>query len=346
MTETDARLQEVLKEHFDPKWGSPFWLERRAGLGFDPLRDIATISDIHRFGPTPIHLMSSHPVEHFIPRKYHDQLDSFVLSETGGTTGSPKRTAYSREEFDEAFVDPFVAAARRVGFPRGLHWLYVGPSGPHVIGKAARACAAALDSMDPFMVDFDPRWVRKFPAGSMTHARYIEHVLAQAEAVLKTQRIGVLFATPPVLSALGRRLPEEIREEIRGVHLGGLPADRDFLEALDSDWFPNAVVLGGYGNSLAGICPQLATSADGLPEYYPHGHRLVVDVTPTPDGSRGRVIFHRLDRSCFLPNVIERDEAGRIESGSDAQLDGFQRYGLRDPRPAAVNRPESQAALY
>lgn len=346
MTALNERMQAVLAEHFDPTWGSPFWLERLSELGFDPVRDIRTVDELWRFGPTSLERMATHPIEHFIPQRYHKHLRNFVLAESGGTSGPPKRTAYLQQEFEEAFVLPFVAAAQRVRFPRNVHWLFIGPSGPHIIGKAARACAAALGSMEPFTVDFDPRWVRKLPAGTMAHNRYLEHVAQQAEAVLLTQSIGVLFSTPPVLTALGQRLPRAVRMHIQGVHLGGLPSSPEFLHSLESEWFPNAVVLGGYGNSLAGVCPQVASSPNGLPDYAPHGDRLIVDVASDDDGPRGQVVFHRLDRSCFLPNVYERDWAERIELDATTIASGFGRAGLRDPRAIAVGQVENQAALY
>lgn len=346
MTGADNRMQAALAEHFDPKWGSPYWLERRSELAFDPLHDIQTVADLWRFGPTSLERMATHPVEHFIPQRYHHDLQDFVLTESGGTSGPPKRTAYSQREFEEAFVLPFVAAAQRVRFPWYVHWLFIGPTGPHIIGKAARACAAALSSMEPFTVDFDPRWVRKLPAGTMAHSRYVEHVIQQAEAILLTQSIGVLFATPPVLTALGQRLPHEVRMRVQGVHVGGLPSSPDFLRSLESKWFPNAVVLGGYGNSLAGLCPQVGLSSSGLPEYAHHGDRLIVDVAPNDDGPRGQVMFHRLDLSCFLPNVYERDWAERIELDATAIAAGFGPVGLRDPRALAVGQVEDKAALY
>ena len=346
MTGPDGRLHAVLAEHFDPKWGSPYWLERLSELDFDPIRDIQTVGDLWRFGPTSLERMATHPIEHFIPQRYHRDLRDFVLTESGGTSGPPKRTAYLQREFEEAFVLPFVAAARRVRFPRDVHWLFIGPTGPHIIGKAARACAAALGSMDPFTVDFDPRWVRKLPPGTMAHNRYLEHVAKQAEAVALTQSIGVLFTTPPVLTALGQRLPRAVRMRVQGVHLGGLPSSPDFLHSLETEWFPNAVVLGGYGNSLAGLCPQVGSSPNGLPEYAQHGDRLIVDVVSDDDGPRGQVIFHRLDRSCFLPNVFERDSAERFELDATVIAAGFGPVGLRDPRATAVGQVEDQAALY
>lgn len=140
----DARLVEVVDLHFDPRWGAPYWLERAKTLGFDPRVAVRCIEDLARFGPMPTEELARRPVENFLPRKHHARLHECISSETGGTTGPPKRTLFLREEFDAAFVAPFLAAAALIGFPRNVHWLFIGPSGPHVIGKAARACATAM----------------------------------------------------------------------------------------------------------------------------------------------------------------------------------------------------------
>ncbi|HNR31205.1 MAG TPA: hypothetical protein PKI11_09970 [Candidatus Hydrogenedentes bacterium] len=327
-----AHLSRIMDVHFDPRWGAPYWLERAPQLGFDPRRHVACLDDLDRFGPFPTDVLATRPIEDFIPRRFHDRLPEFITTETGGATGPPKRTAFRRDEFEAAFVAPFLEAAARARFPRNVHWLYIGPSGPHVIGKAARACAVAMGSVDPFMVDFDPRWARRLPDDSLARERYLEHVLAQAGAVLRSQRIAVIFATPPVLRALGERLPPELREAVTGIHLGGMATDPEFQRRLGEEWFPNAVALSGYGNSLAGMCPQLKCGSDAPPEYYPYGNRLVLRVDVPEGATRGRVRFHRLDESAFLPNVVERDEAE--PAVADAQTPGFQREGVRDPRPA------------
>jgi hypothetical protein len=339
------RLARVLATHFDPRWGSPFWLERAAALGFDPRREIRTVADLARLGPMPLDALASRPLEHFLPRRFHDCPAELVTAETGGTTGPPRRTAFLRDEFVEAFVAPFLAAARLLGFPRRASWLFVGPSGPHPIGKAARACAQAMDSIDPFSVDFDPRWARRLPPDSLARRRYLEHVLEQATAILASQRIGVVFATPPVLAALAGRLDPERRAAIAGIHLGGLAAAPGFWKEL-AGWFPNAKVMGGYGNSLAGMCPQLAPDPSEPPEYFPHGARLVLGVEPSDASPRGRVRFHRLDESCFLPNVLERDEAGRAAPPAAAGAAGFTLPGLRDPRPPETAPEAKSPGLY
>ncbi|MCC6145220.1 MAG: hypothetical protein IT368_15545 [Candidatus Hydrogenedentes bacterium] len=336
----DKWLQHILALHFDSDQGTPFWLDQRAALGFDPLSDIRRIGDLVRFPPFPREALAGRPVEDFVPRRFHAQLAEFITSETGGTTGPPARTVFRKEEFHAAFVAPFVAAAKRTGFPRGENWLFIGPSGPHPIGKAARLCAEALGSMDPFMVDFDPRWARKLDPASLARKRYVDHVLAQAESVLMTQQMGVIFATPPVLAALGEHLPAPKREAVRGVHLGGMAADQDFWRRLTMEWFPNAVCLSGYGNSLCGMCPQIALNPEAPPEYFPHGNRLILETGEANASGRGEVRFHRLDESGFLPNVIERDEAEVVSPPADAAAEGFTLPGLRDPRP-----PDAQPGL-
>lgn len=346
MEEIDDRLQEILHVHFDTRWGSPFWLRLRSEFSFDPLTDIRNVADLVHFGPTPIELLAKLPVEEFIPRKYHDRLSEFVVAETSGATGPPKRTAYLSDEFRMAFVEPFLAGAAAVKFPKDRHWLYIGPSGPHIIGKAARECAIALGSMDPFTVDFDPRWSQKLPSGSMARNRYLEHVLQQAESVLKSQDIGVLFSTPPVLAALGERLDLTQRESIAGIHLGGVAAEEGFWDALTNEWFPNAVAMGGYGNSLAGMCPQLIADTYFPPTYFPYGERLVLDIDSPNESGRGQVLFHRLDHSCFLPNVLERDEAEGIRIEEHSHLKGFQQFGICDPRPPLRAKTTLKEALY
>ena len=346
MIDTSEHLREILDLHFDPVWGAPYWLHADRDLGFDPRREIETVGDLNRFPAFPLHELASRPVTDFIPRRYHDQLSGFVTAETGGATGAPKCTAYHPDDFHGAFIAPFTHAAELLHFPRDRHWLFVGPSGPHVIGKAARYCAAALGSIDPFSVDFDPRWVRKLPQGSLGRTRYLEHVLEQALRVTAVQDIGVLFSTPPVLEALGQRMPAEAREQIAGIHLGGMAPEPGFWERLGAA-FPHAVTLSGYGNSLAGVCPEVSVRVGEQPVYVAHGARLIVDVRTEPGESRGPVCFHRLDRACFLPHVVEGDEGERCEVDSaEAVALGFHTGGIRDPRPATRYQAKRQEGLY
>lgn len=346
MINQNDHLREILDIHFDPEWGAPFWLEAEPSLHFDPRRDLNCIRDLDEFPAFPLDELARRSVKDFIPRRYHDRLSGFVTAETGGATGTPKCTAYHPDDFEAAFVTPFVAAARLLKFPRDRHWLFIGPSGPHVIGKAARCCAAALGSIDPFSVDFDPRWVRKLPAGSLGRTRYLEHVLEQALRVTSTQEIGVLFSTPPVLETLGQRMPASQRECITGIHLGGMAPEPGFFGRLATA-FPHAITLSGYGNSLAGVCPEVGARIGEMPLYVAHGPRLVLGIDSPVGDARGPVCFHRLDRSCFLPRVIEGDEASLVHVEYPGTVEaGFQRTGICDPRPAAIHTTTRGEGLY
>jgi len=360
-TATDAltaRLQHVIGLHFDPDGGSPYWIEKARQLDIDADRQIRCIEDLALLGPMDEAALSERPIEDFIPKSLMHKKTEFIFAETAGTIGRPKFAVHMAEEFQAAFVDPFVAAARRVDFPEKLNWLFVGPTGPHIIGKAAQSCARALGSPDVFGVDFDPRWAKKLAVGSFAIKRYLEHVEAQALRVLEVQEIGVIFSTPAVLESLANKISTEKCMHIKGVHLGGMSASAQFMNSM-ADMFPDAVVLSGYGNTLFGMMPQLDyDEANGF-DYYPQGNRLIVQIVQYDESNnaqfqnrsveydkRGQVLVHRLDEVQFIANMVERDTAVRIEPRADAASDGFVLDGIRDPGPIITENTKPVIGLY
>lgn len=352
----DDRVQAVIDLHFHPRHGSRYWLGRQAALGWDVRAGVRSAADLWRLGPTPADDLRRFPVRDFIPAAFHRRLDLFVTGETAGTSGAPCATAYSRADFAAAFVTPFLRAADATGFPRGLPWLWVGPSGPHVIGKVVRELARRTGSPDPFSVDFDPRWAKRLADGSLARRRYLDHVTGQALDVLAREDVGVLFSTPPALTALAARMTDRQREAVRGVHYGGMridPAAVNEFRVL----FPNAVHLAGYGNTLFGVVMELADGHRTAMDYYPLGDRVRFEVVradspgggppePVAPGERGRVLFHRLDPSGLLVNVLERDEAESIPPGPAVLALGGGACGLRDPGPPAALAGALRQGLY
>jgi thienamycin biosynthesis protein ThnN len=341
----DNRLARILGIHFDPQGGAPYWLEREAELGIDAHAQIRSVSDLPHLGSMDETALAIRPIEDFIPKSLLHRRSELIIAETAGTLGRAKFCVHRRDEFRQAFVDPFVAAAGRVAFPRGLNWLFIGPTGPHIIGKAAIACANAMGSPDPFTIDLDPRWAKKLPPGSFGYRRYLEHVMAQAMTIIESQNVGVLFSTPIVLENIASQIDLRRRNEIRAIHLGGVSVSPQ-QRALFVDKFPNAVILSGYGNSLFGVLPELTFSpAEGF-GYYPQGTRLIVRIVPTdggtsqdrlqldvPFGQRGQVVISRLDETQLIANLMERDSAVRVARPSGAVSDGFGTDGVRDPKP-------------
>jgi len=336
-TDVSARLRHVLSVHLDPRGGSRYWLERQQRLGMDLRREIRSPDDLTRLEPMSPLELTRRPLLDFVPRALHVRRQEWLPVQTGGATGTPAWTVYSPEEFRAAFVAPFAAAAGHVGFPRGGLWLYAGPSGPHVIGRAARELARVCGAPEPFSIDFDPRWARKLPDGSFAQQRYLQHVVDQTLDVLRSHEIEVLFTTPPLLSALAPRMSETQRLRVRGVHYGGTRLSAAQLAKFQREVFPAATHLAGYGNTLFGCCLELEVGVDRVPCYFPHGERLLLRVveseaTPPP---RGTVMFSRLDETVLLINVRERDAGEQVPPPANAPP-GFRLAGIRDPGPGAA----------
>jgi hypothetical protein len=356
--DAEARLRDLLGLHFHPKLGSAYWLARQDRLGWDVRDRVRAADDLWRLGPTPADDLRR-PLRDFIPRALHGQWPRFVIGETAGTSGAPRATAYRDDEFQAAFVAPFLRVAEATGFPRGEPWLWVGPSGPHIIGKVVRELARQTGSMDPFSVDFDPRWAKRLADGSLARQRYLDHVTTQALDVLRREQVGVLFITPPALAALAEKLSDGEREAIHGIHYGGMslaPAKVNHLRAA----FPRAVHLAGYGNTLFGVVMEVADALRQALDYFPLDDRVLFHVVDwagggaapqwpprvLAQGETGRVLFHRLDESCLLVGVVERDQAERIAPSAAARALGGRHDGLRDPRPPEALAGRLQLGLY
>jgi len=335
----DEYVCRILAIHFDAREGAAYWLERERTLGLDARREIRTLEDLTLLGPMDEDALRSRPIMDFVPRSQRGNLAGAVMTETGGTTGKPKRSLFSRSEFRAAFVEPFVRVAEAAGFPRGGLWLWVGPSGPHVIGQAAAACAAALDSPQPFAIDFDPRWFRKLPAESLARERYLNHLLEQAIDVISCEPVSVIFTTPAILRRLAERMTAEQRGRVRGVHYGGMRVESELLQSAQSEWFSNAVHLAGYGNSLFGVCMEFGGPSDRRLRYHPLGARHQVRVEED-----GRVWMSRLDPTVLIANLRERDIAESVPSPDTPWADFGP--GLEDPRPDAERVTSQNLGIY
>lgn len=356
----DERLRELLALHFHPRHGSEYWLRRQERLGWDVRDRVRNLDDLWRLGPTTPADLRNFPLRSFLPRAWHRQAPRFVIGETAGTSGVPLTTAYRDDEFQSAFIEPFLRVAEATGFPKGEPWLWVGPSGPHIVGKVVRELARQTGNMDPFSVDFDPRWAKKLAEGSLARRRYLEHVTSQVLDVLRREEVGVLFITPPALAALTERLSDRQREAIHGIHYAGMSLTAETVNNFRAS-YPRAVHLAGYGNTLFGVVMEMADTPRQNIDYFPLSERLEFHVVEWSGddaasavwpprrcqrGQVGRVLFHRLDESCLLIGVVERDEAERVAPSTGAQALGGWADGLRNPRPAVPLAGRLQLGLY
>ena len=95
----DAHVKEIVRWHFSPDTGCPFWLERAKQMDFDPLKDVNGYADLHKFGEFEDEWLRGGPVRRWVPKAYADK--PIYVFETGGTTGIPK----SRIDVDDFRID-------------------------------------------------------------------------------------------------------------------------------------------------------------------------------------------------------------------------------------------------
>lgn len=325
--ELNGRLRTLLSWHFSERTGSPFWLGKRETLGFDPLTEVHGIADLVRFPDISAELRTV-PADRLIPRGLRGQ--PFRVYDSGGTTGSPKRIVDSSSR--SALLEWAHERLCATGVPASGHWLHLGPSGPHVIGYDVSQYAARGGLF--YTVDLDPRWVKRLLVAGQSDRvdEYVGHLLDQAETILETQDIAVLNTTPPLLEAICARprLYDLVRERVQAIIWSGTSLSAEGLRQLDQVFFPEASVIGVYGNSLMGVAPQRpAVPEDPYPcvfEPFPATTRLeLVDAEgqPVAYGQRGRVRLHMLSQEMFLPNILERDTAVRVRPREGVVVDGL-----------------------
>jgi hypothetical protein len=350
------QLNKTLSLHLDIKGGSLYWLRKQDQLGFNIQQRVQSIADLAELGPFDLDDLSRYPLEDFIPRSLLGQR-RLITGETGGATGKPKVTAYFKDEFLQAFIEPFIKTTAWNEKSYYGHWLWVGPSGPHIIGKAARRIAEITTGCDGFSVDFDPRWYRSLTPESIGRRRYMDHLIAQAMSIVKQQTICYLFSTPVVLLALAEKMTERQQQAITFIYLGGMAVTVDALNAL-GNYFPNARFLCGYGNTLFGVSHEQTAHrpVDKGPVYFPDSDRIVVQLIsqdenladserirrPVNYGERGQVMMHRFDQSCFLANVIERDCGIRMAEPEGSGVGD----GIGSPQPAATKSFTVENGIY
>lgn len=330
----DAHVRETVAWHFDPDTGSPFWLERAAGLGFDPRREVRGYADLALFGHFQDDWLRGGPLRRWVPRGLAGK--PLYAFETGGTTGVPK-TRVNVEDFQIDYQQ-FSATLSDESFPPGSDWLMLGPTGPRRLRLAIEHLAQHRGGI-AFHVDLDPRWVTRLVAEQRMKEleEYKEHVVAQGLTVLRAHDdVQCLFTTPKLLAALAGKI-DLARAGIRGIFCGGTEMNAQFHRFAREELVPGVDFVPTYGNTLMGLAcsrPFVPGSDDYSIVYYAPQPRAVLEVVDPDDpgravdcGETGRVMLTTLTREFFMPRFLERDEAERA-----APIDPYPWDGVRDLR--------------
>ncbi len=325
-------IQEAMEWHFGPDTGSPFWLSRAKTFDFDPRKDISTVDDLRLF-PNVVDELRDVRVTDLIPRGYPPEAGQPVIGESGGTTGSPKRVIWMPETQARA-TDWHAAGLAEHGPIRPGGWLCMGPTDPHMAGTLIRDTASRFGAVC-FLLDLDPRWVKRCIArGALEEVKlYVEHVVDQAEWILRSQEIAVLYSTPPLLEALCERdgLVDLINERTQIIGWGGTKMDTATRNRFQNEIFPGAKLVGGYASTMiiGGMVERAGAEADAPAVFDPPAPFTVFSVVApetgetVPYGERGQVLQHHISRGMFLPNNLERDTAIRVPHRSSEVSDAI-----------------------
>ena len=331
----DAHVREIVAWHFDPKTGSPFWLERAAKVfDFDPIKDVGGFDDLKIFGPFEDEWLRGGPVRRWVPKGLADK-PKYVF-ETGGSTGVPK-SRVNIEDFQRDY-EIFGDNLSDETFPRGADWLMLGPTGPRRLRLAIEHLAQYRGGIS-FFVDLDPRWVNKLIRRSEFQELelYKQHTIDQALTILRAHdNIKCLFTTPKLLEGLCEKISLP-RMGITGIFCGGTEMNAQFNRFAREELVPGIDFVPTYGNTLMGLAsPKPFDPADNYSiTYYPPLPRAVFEIV-NPDelnekrdyDERGRVLLTTLTREFFCPRFPERDEGFRAQPCERYPWDGVRDLGL------------------
>ncbi|KIF76843.1 arylcarboxylate reductase [Streptomyces sp. 150FB] len=324
-TDIDAWTRRVLRRHFDPATGSPYWLARRAELDFDPL-EITRYEELTRFGPFSLAELRELAPSELVPSDVPRPLAGRIW-ESGGTTGAPCRVFYTGA-MAEHHSQWRRFGLELAGFEQGRTWLYACPSGPHIVGRGANQIAEMYGST-VYTMDLDPRWIKRLIRNNQLAMMntYVEHTIEQMTDILETGRIDYLETTPAIMQALINRHPELVAG-LSGVGLGGTQLSPQMYREI-AGALGDGVIGSTYGNTFGCAAGLPAERGGDVLPYLPNYPQVTMAVVDRDDqeriveyGETGQVRLTVLHDDLFLPNILERDQAERFDTGARWPSDG------------------------
>jgi hypothetical protein len=330
----DIHVREIVRWHFDPETGCPFWLDYARKLDFDPREAVQTYDDLRKLGHFQDDWLRGGPIRRWLPRGLEGQ--PIYAFETGGSTGLPK-TRLNVRDFQTDY-EIFGDNLSEEGFPRGGDWLMLGPTGPRRLRLAIEHLAQHRGGAC-FFVDLDPRWVNRLVKDGRHREMeaYKEHVIDQALKVLRGHDgVRCLFTTPKLLEALASKIDLK-KAGITGIFCGGTEMNAQFNRFAREELCPGVEFVPTYGNTLMGLaCDKPFDPADNYAiTYYPPLPRAVFEIVHPDDPDRpvdydetGRVLLTTLTKEFFMPRFPERDEGERARPCEAYPWDGVRNLRL------------------
>jgi len=342
----DEWTRHVVETHFHPDEGTPFWLEWEREHDLDVRSVVSEFRELHEiFEPFDEDVLRTIDIERFHPASLDGERRAY---ETSGTTGDPKRIIMS-----EYWREQTRWATRLLpeSFSRGNVLMLGPPGGANNAGIFVQHLAHEWDALS-FHVNMDPRWAKRLSRENQDRFdEYVDHLLDQAEGVLATQDVVVLFTTSRFLER--PRVRDLVAEyDVEAVYHGGTTLDRDTHRVFREEWYADVALAGEYGNTLVGVAQEAPPHLRGPVEReyhldnvpaYPYFVPEVVDEDGdlVGYGERGTIRLTVLNEEFFLPLLYERDEATRIQGINPLNWDW-----IRDPGTASQRQHETMEGVY
>lgn len=359
-TDLDTHIRNIIKLHFDDEAGSPYWIRMKRHLSFDPKRDISGYHDLVTFfgadesyeGLSPEGLR--YRARDLVPKKYQNPEFRFYAS--GGRTGTPKWTAWIDEGGWQRVLALLNDCLDDAGVETGRDWAYVGPTGPHQYGFAARDIARQRGGQ--FLpIDLDPRWVRTAKTDGTLRENgvvneYVIHLKSQIQDLLTQHEtnIGIITSTPTLIEGLAES-GVLYEMDLDGVIFAGQAMTPENYRAIEQQL--DAPLLGLYGNTVMGVSPQAAFDYDtNTFVYQPRSNLAVIEVVDPEQltngeyerveyGQRGQAVLHVLREGLFAPYFIESDTVDRLEPTDRHRVDA-----VGNPDIPESKREEIEEGVY
>jgi phenylacetate-coenzyme A ligase PaaK-like adenylate-forming protein len=324
----DAHTREIIKWHFSPETGCPFWLEWARKNNFDAIKEVKSFADIVKFPHFIDDWLRDEQNERWVPKAYEGK--PFNIFETGGTTGMPKqRIGWNDYKVDYSEFSDKISDEH---FPRGGAWLMMGPTGPRRLRLAIEHLANVRGS-SCYFIDLDPRFVKKVISAKQFDVakQYMAHVVDQAATILKHRKVSGLFTTPKLLEALAEKV-NLWDAGIRGVFCGGTTMAPQYVRFIVEEVLEGRIgFYPTYGNTLMGLAASVPLRPEdnfSITYYAPQPRAVLRVVNPNKTeetvayNAWGRVELTTLTKEFFMPRFLERDEAIRREPRPPYAWDG------------------------
>ena len=323
-------LANIIETHFNPKNGTPYWIKKKEGLGFDPKKDVTSIDDLVHFSNANEADLRNYPIEYFMPRNIPK--NDFDIGESSGTTGPKKRIPWHREITSD-IIGFYDFNLDLWGIKKGINFLAIGPSGLYErhIQNVAKGRGGLC-----FFIGIEPKGMKDALSGvswfkpwKLRHlVQYMKPITEEFNQIMKQQDIGVMISAPQMLKKYPKEMDVSNLEAVLWGGVGLTPTDYGELK----DMYGKTKVTGWYGNIFWGPAFNMPAKDNELRYYppFPYASFEIVDPEthkPVGYGEYGQVRFSRLGKDFFWPNQLERDTAIKIKGDSHYFWNGAQNVG-------------------